>query len=66
MNHYGDNFVLVVPEEHPLHTPEQPFCHDETCLCHQDQEALSVVNAAVQNGTLTPDEAISFVQGRTV
>jgi hypothetical protein len=35
-------------------------------LCHEDQEALSDVNAAVLNGTLTPDEAIAFVQGRTV
>jgi hypothetical protein len=66
MQHYGDNFVLVVPDEYPLHTPEHPFCPDETCLCHEDQEALSVVNAAVLNGTLTPDEAVAFVQGRTV
>jgi len=66
MHHYGDNFVLVVPEEHPLHTPEHPFCSDETCLCHEDQEALTTVNTAVVNGLLTPDEATAFIQGRTV
>jgi hypothetical protein len=66
MQHYGDNFVFVVPDEHPLHTPEHPFCIDETCSCHEDQEALSIVNAAVLNGTLTTDEATAFIQGRTV
>jgi hypothetical protein len=66
MQHYGDNFVVVVPEEHPLHTPERPFCIDETCLCHEDQEALNTVNAMVQSGLLTPDEATAFIQGRTV
>jgi len=66
MQHYGDNFVLVVPEEHPVHSQEHPFCFDETCICHEDQEALSAVNALVLNGLLTPDEATAFIQGRTV
>jgi len=66
MQHYGDNFVIVVPEEHPIHTSEHPFCLDETCICRDDQEALNVVHAAVLNGTLTPSEATAFIQGRTV
>ncbi len=67
MQGFADNFIPVIPSEiDALHTAEHPFCPDETCLCHEDQEALSVVNAAVVNGTLTPDEAIAFVQGRTV
>jgi hypothetical protein len=67
MQQYADNFILVISSEtDALHTAEHPFCPDETCLCHEDQEALSDVNAAVLNGTLTPDEAIAFVQGRTV
>ena len=66
MQHYGDNFIFVVPDEHPLHTPDHPFCSDDTCDCHEDQELLAEVNLQVQEGHLTPDEATAFVQGRTV
>ena len=41
MKHYGDNFVFVVPEEYPLHTPEHPLCGDPTCPCSEDTDALT-------------------------
>ncbi len=44
LQHYGDNFIFVVPEAHPLHTSEHPFCYNDTCDCHEDQELVSEVN----------------------
>ncbi len=66
MQHYGDNFIFVVPEEHPLHTVEHPFCSDDTCDCHEDQELVSEVTTAVMGGLLTPDEATALIAGRTI
>jgi len=67
MQPYADNFILVIPsEDDVLHTSEHPFCPDETCSCHEDQELLTTVSVAVTNGLFTPDEATAFIQGRTV
>jgi len=67
MQGFGDNFILVIPiEGDMLHTQEHPFCPDETCFCHEDQELLTTVSTAVTDGLFTPDEATAFVQGRTV
>jgi len=67
MQPYADNFLPVIPiEDAVLHTDKHPFCCNDTCPCRDDQEALTTVNAAVVNGLLTPDEAIAFIQGRTV
>ena len=67
MHGFGDNFIPVIPiENDALHTADHPFCPDEICLCHDDQELLTAINAFVQSGTLTPDEATAFIQGRTV
>ena len=66
MRHFGDNFILVVPEEHLLHTPEHPFCGDPTCLCAENTDALTELDQAIKDGLLTPDEATAFIQGRMV
>ncbi len=66
MNHYGDNFVLVVPDEHPLHTPEQPFCGDPTCLCYEDQQNISELTQAIKDGLITSDDATQIIKGKTV
>jgi hypothetical protein len=67
MQGHADNFILVIPsEDDVLHTDEHPFCCNDTCPCREDQEALNIVNVAVQSGLLTPDEATAFIQGRTV
>ena len=66
MQHYGDNFVLVVPEDHLLHTPEHPFCGDPTCPCSEDTDTLTKLDQAIRDGLITPDEATAFIQGRTV
>ena len=66
MNRYGDNFVLVVPEEHPLHTDEHPFCGDPTCLCYEDQDILTELDQAIRDGLITPDDATRIMAGRTI
>ena len=66
MQHYGDNFVLVVPDTQPLHTEEHPFCGDPTCPCSEDKEALTELDQAIREGLITPDDATSIIAGKTV
>lgn len=62
----ADNFSFVVPVDYQLHTPEKPFCYDESCLCHEDDLLIAEVSLHVQDGLLTPDEATDFVNGRGI
>ncbi len=58
---------IVIPMEDPiLHTKSHPFCNDPTCPCHEDSELLSEVAQAVEQGFLTPDEAMRVVTGKIV
>jgi len=67
MQGYADNFIPVIPlEDDVLHTQGHPFCPDETCFCHEDQELVNSIHVAVHEGLLTTDEATAFIQGRTV
>ncbi len=66
MQHYGDNFIPVIPGEELEHTPEKPFCWDSACDCHEDQEAIAHVSQQVQDGLFTSDEATDFVRGRGI
>jgi hypothetical protein len=61
-----DNFAYLVPVEYELHTPATPFCYDQTCPCHEDQEDIASVAQYVDAGLLTPQEATDFVGGHTV
>ena len=62
-----DNFayVIFVDEHELLHTADHPFCWNNTCECHEDQEAIATVQQYIVDGLLTPDEATLFVRGRT-
>jgi len=66
MQGFADNFIPVIPIEHdPLHNDEHPFCFaDPSCSCHEDDEAIALVNQAVQDGIMTPEEATDFVLGK--
>jgi hypothetical protein len=66
MKHYGDNFVFVMPEDHPLHTLEHPFCGDPTCPCSEDTDALTELVYAIKDGLITPDDATRIIKGKTV
>lgn len=61
-----DNFAYVIPVDYILHEPARPFCFDETCGCHEDQELLAEVAQFVQDGVMTPAEATDFVAGKTI
>jgi len=66
MQHYGDNFVLVVPADNPLHTADHPFCYDDTCGCHEDETLVTDVLDMYNAGLLTSQEATYTMQGKTV
>ncbi len=66
MEPYGDNFIPVIPVDYKEHTREKPFCWNDTCPCHEDEAAITVVNQAVQDGLMTPDETTDFVKGRGI
>ena len=65
MEHFADNFIPVISSD-VLHSPEQPFCYDNTCACHEDESLIAEVAAFVQDGLLTPDEATDFVKGKGI
>jgi len=66
MQHYGDNFIPIIPGDYVEHTPDSPFCWDESCPCHEDQAAIRHVDQAYQDGLITAEDAIRIVQGRTI
>ena len=66
MHHYGDNFIPVIPDPQPLHTAEHPFCGDPTCICYEDEDAITELAQAVREGLLTPDDATRIIKGKTV
>jgi hypothetical protein len=54
-------------EDEIIHTDDHPFCSiDPTCPCHEDQELISEVAAAVEQGLLTPEEATQLIAGKTL
>jgi hypothetical protein len=62
-----DNFAYLVPVVYELHTPATPFCYDQTCPCHEDQDDIvALVALYVEGGLLTPQEASDYVGGHTV
>lgn len=65
MQSYGDNFIPVIPTDVIEHTPDHPFCWDETCYCHENEEAIAQVNQAYQDGLITAEDATHIVQGKT-
>lgn len=64
--HYADNFIPIINSEYLEHTADHPFCWDRSCPCHEDQNAISEIDQAYQNGLITSEEATQIVQGRTI
>ena len=62
---YGDNFIPVITSD-GIHTADNPFCWDDTCPCHDDQDAIALVNTAYQDGLVSADDATRIVHGRTI
>jgi hypothetical protein len=61
-----DNFSYVVPVDYRLHTPEKPFCYDQSCGCHEDELLIGVVITFIADGLMTADEANDFLRGRGI
>jgi hypothetical protein len=66
MQHYGDNFIPVIPDTIPIHTKEHPFCGDPTCICYEDKDAISDLSQAIKDGLITTDDATRIIKGKTV
>jgi hypothetical protein len=66
MQHYGDNFIIVIPDTQPLHTPEHPFCGVPTCPCSENTDALTELDQAISEGLITSDDATRIIAGKTV
>jgi hypothetical protein len=49
-----------------IHTAERPFCFDPACSCHEQRQAIALVNVWVEQGLLTENEATNFIAGRTL
>ena len=62
----ADNFAYVVPVDYLLHTPEKPFCYDQTCACHEDELLIGEVAQHVLDGTLSNENATDFVRGKGI
>ena len=65
MQNYGDNFIPVIPTDAIEHTADHPFCWDETCYCHENEENIAQVNEAYQEGRISADDATRIVRGQT-
>lgn len=55
--------VPTVPVDDLVHTAEHPFCSDNTCPCHEDEEEIGKVNEDYQEGLYTAPEATRRVKG---
>lgn len=65
---YADNFIPVLRPGAPVshkHTPEQPFCSDRACPCHEnDTESINKVQQWYLEGIITADDATDLIMGR--
>jgi hypothetical protein len=56
----------VSPVDPIIHTPENPFCDDMTCPCHDDTDAINDLNDAYQGGLVSREDADRIYRGRTI
>ncbi len=59
--------IYVISVDDVYHTDDNPFCYtDPHCPCHEDQEAINLVNSWVEQGLMTEQEATQYILGRTL
>ena len=63
---YGDNFSIVVPVDVVIHTESHPFCWDDSCPCHTDEQAIGQVKEQYDNGLITAEEVELIIKGKTL
>jgi hypothetical protein len=60
---WSEDFLPLIPVDHATHTPENPFCEDPSCPCHEDTDNIGMVNQAYEDGIITSGEASDIVKG---
>lgn len=63
--HYGDNFIPIIPVDYKQHTVGRPFCDDETCDCKEDQDAINELHQQYQDGLASEQDVQNIYHGRT-
>jgi hypothetical protein len=65
---YADNFIPILRPGFPVihdHTPDRPFCPDNSCPCHEnDEKSIAQVQQWYQDGIITTDHATDIIMGR--
>ena len=65
MQHYGDNFTIVIPVDEVIHTAKYPFCaNDPSCICHTDPENVAPVEQSYHDGLITQHEMTTIIMGK--
>ena len=62
----GPTAIPIPMEDANLHTDTSPFCTDQTCPCHEDQQLWQSLAQQVQDGLLSPEEATALVAGKSL
>lgn len=62
IDHYGDNFIPVVPTSVPIHTKEHPHCSDRDCPCYDGLK--QELQQQYMDGLVSPDDATRILEGR--
>jgi hypothetical protein len=66
MSNDDEYYVFPYDEENEVTHNSSGFCDDMTCPCHEDNESISDLNQAVQDGEASPDDANRIYRGQTV
>jgi hypothetical protein len=61
----GDEYY-VEPVDPLIHTPDNPFCDDMSCPCHEDQESINDLTGYYQDGLASRDDADHIYRGQTL
>jgi hypothetical protein len=62
--HYGDNFIPVIPVDRRIHTPEHPLCDDTDCPCYDELKAT--LAQYYQDGLVSANDANRILNGKTI
>lgn len=58
--------ISVPFEDDPIHTDDTHyFCDDLSCPCHEDTTLIADLNALVEAGEVSAEEATSIVSGKS-
>ncbi|HLG65985.1 MAG TPA: hypothetical protein VKY19_28975 [Ktedonosporobacter sp.] len=57
--------VPYVEEDWPEHN-DSGFCDDMSHECHENQESITELNSAIQDGIIATDDADRIYHGKTV